>query len=219
MYFEFGDPPRLSSLSLTCPELQELKKRVTIAVIDDQPFLMVEGLRTHGFNIVEMGGDIRSIDQVMAFPIIICDIKGVGKTFGSTYEGAHVLSEIRKTYPDKFLITYSGMQYDVSYNEILISADASATKDANIDYWISVLEAGLKAVGDPKERWFRFRNSLVSKQIDAYELFKLETAFVKSITSKNTSAMSNHVVPDSLKEIVKAFASAALSQIIEAIGK
>lgn len=219
MYFEIGQPRRLSSLSLTCPELRELKKKISIAVIDDQPFLMAEGLRTHGFNIVEVGGDIRSVDQIMAFPIIICDIKGVGKSFGSTYEGAHVLAEIRKTYPDKFLITFSGMQYDVSYNESLTSADAAATKDANIDYWINVLEAGLKAVGDPKERWFRFRQTLVAKKIDSYDLFKLETAFVKSISSKNTSAMSEHIVPDELKEIVKAFASVALAQIIEALGK
>jgi len=181
MYFEIGQPQRLSGVSLTCPDMQQLKKQISIAVVDDNPFLKADALRTNGFNITEVG-DIRSIEQIMAFPIVICDIKGVGKAFGSDYEGAHVLAEIRKAYPDKFLISFSGSQYDVSYNESLNSADLSATKDANLDYWIKVLETGLKAVGDPKERWLRFRQTLTTKGVDSYEIFKLETAFVKNLS-------------------------------------
>lgn len=219
MYFEIGSPQKLSSLTLTCPELSELKQRNSIAVIDDEQFLMAAALKNHKFNIVEIGGDISSIEQVMAFPIVICDIKGVGKAFGSIYEGAHVISEIRKAYPDKYIITFSGSQYDVSYNKSLNSADVSATKDSNIDYWVSILEKGLKSVGDPKERWLRFRRTMIDKGIDAYDLFKLETAFVKSIKEKNSAPMGNVVVPDEVKEIVKAFASVALGQIIESLAK
>ena len=80
-----------------------------------------------------------------------------------------------------------------------------------------MLETGLKAVGDPKERWLRFRQTLTTKGVDSYEIFKLETAFVKSISSKNTTAMSNYVVPDELKVIVKAFVSVALPQIIKSL--
>lgn len=105
----------------------------------------------------------------------------------------------------------------MSFNESLTSADASATKDADVNYWVSTLESGLRAVGDPKERWLRFRRTLVNKGIDAYDLFKLESAFVKSIKTGTTSAMTNAAVPDAAKEIVKAFASIALHQIIESL--
>ncbi len=217
MYFEFGRPELLSSLTLTCPELHDLKQKFQIAIIDDHKLPMAKSLQSHGFKLAELGGDIRSVEQVSAYPIVICDIKGVGKAFGSPQEGAHVLAEIRKAYPDKYLITYSGSQYDVSFNESLASADASATKDADVNYWVSTLERGLRAVGDPKERWLRFRRTLVNKGIDAYDLFKLESAFVKSIKTGSTSAMTKAAVPDAAKEIVKAFASIALHQIIESL--
>jgi hypothetical protein len=217
MYFEIGSPLKLSELTLTCPELRELKQRNKIAIIDDKRFLMADAIKRHGFSVDELGGDITSIDQVMAYPIVICDIKGVGKYFGSSYEGAHVLAEIRKAYPDKYLISFSGNSFDVSYNESLNSADTSATKDADIDSWVRILETGLKAVGDPKERWLRFRKTLVEKGIDAYDLFKLEEAFVKSIKEGRPGAMSSLAVPDEVKELVKAFASVALTQIIDSI--
>ena len=219
MYFEFGHPELLSGLTLTCPELRDLKKNNQIAIIDDRKFLMAKSLQSHGFQLTELGGDIRSVEQVNAYPIVICDIKGVGKSFGSPHEGAHVLAEIRKSYPDKFLITYSGSEYDVSFNESLISADASATKDADVNYWVSTIERGLRAVGDPKERWLRFRRTLVNKGIDAYDLFKLESAFVKSIKNRKPSEMAKVAIPDEVREIVKIFAGIALHQIIESLNQ
>lgn len=99
MYFEFGRPELLSSLTLTCPELRELKQKVQIAIIDDHKLPMAKSLQSHGFQLAELGGDIRSVEQVSAYPIVICDIKGVGKAFGSPQEGAHVLAEIRKPTP------------------------------------------------------------------------------------------------------------------------
>lgn len=219
MFITFGTPMKLADLGLTCPELRELKQKTQIAIIDDQPFLRANALRNHGFNIVEMGGEITSIDQVLAYPIVVCDIKGVGKAFGSRFEGAHVLAEIRKSFPDKFLISYSGSEYDVSYNENLGKADKSATKDAQTEYWVALLETGLKAVGDPKERWIRFRKTLLEKGVDLYEVFKLEQAFIKSLNAKDQSIMAKAAVPDEIKELVKAFASVALAQIIEMVGK
>jgi hypothetical protein len=110
MFYPIGTPKKLGNLPLTCPEMRILKQKTHIAVIDDEPFHRLEQLRTHGFNITELG-DIKAIDQVGSYPIVVCDIKGVGKAFGSPLEGAHVLSEIRKTYPDKYLITFSGATF------------------------------------------------------------------------------------------------------------
>lgn len=217
MFFYFGAPKILSSLGITCPEIQELKSRIKIAVIDDEPFVKMESLRNHGFNLTEIGGDIKSVDQVMAYPIVICDIKGVGKAFGSSKEGAHVLSEIRKSYPDKFLITFSGMTYDASYNESFSSADKSATKDASIDHWIAILEEGLEKVGDPLQRWIRFRKNLLDKGIDLFELFKLEQAFIRSLEKRDESIMKSHPVPPEVRDMVIKFTVSALAQILEGL--
>lgn len=219
VFIHFGTPKKLSNLGITCPEMRELKARNKIAVIDDEPFLKLESLRAHGFNLTELGGDIKSVEQVEAYPIVICDIKGVGKAFGSDKEGAHVLSEIRKSYPDKFLITFSGMTYDASYNESLATADASATKDANIDYWTTLLEKGLKNTGDPTQRWVRFRMDLLEKGIDLFELFKLEQAFISSIEKRDSSIMKSHPVPAEVRDIVIKFTVVALAQILEGLSK
>ena len=138
MFIYLGSPKKLSDLTLTCPDIRILKQKTHIAIIDDQPFHRLDSLRAHGFNITELGGDIKSVDPVIAYPIVVCDIKGVGKAFGSQYEGAHDLSEIRKTFPDKYLITFSGATFDASYNESLSTADASATKDAALEYWVAL---------------------------------------------------------------------------------
>lgn len=219
MFAYIGTPKKLSDLGITCPDMGDLKSKNKIAVIDDEPFLKFGSLMAHGFNLTELGGDIKSIEQVMAYPIVICDIKGVGKAFGSDKEGAHVLSEIRKSYPDKFLITFSGMTYDASYNESLATADASATKDANVDYWTALLEKGLKDIGDPRQRWIRFRKNLLNEGIDLFELFKLEQAFIKSIEKRDASIMKSHPVPDAVKDIVIKFSVTALTQILEGLAK
>jgi hypothetical protein len=219
VFIKVGAPKKLSDLGITCPEMRELKTKNKIAIIDDEPFLKLESLRAHGFNLTELGGDIKSVDQVMAYPIVICDIKGVGKAFGSDKEGAHVLSEIRKTYPDKFLITFTGMTYDASYNESLATADASATKDASVDYWTALLEKGLKNVGDPRQRWIRFRKNLLDEGMDLFELFKLEQAFIKAIEKRDASIMKSHKVPDEVRDLVLKFTVVALAQILEGLSK
>ena len=109
MFIHFGKPNKLGDIGQTQLEVAELKRRFDIGVLDDEPFVQANALRAHGFRIVELGGDIKSVEQVASYPIVVCDIKGVGRAFGSKYEGAHVLSEIRKAYPDKYLIAFTGM--------------------------------------------------------------------------------------------------------------
>jgi hypothetical protein len=154
---------------------------------------------------------------------VICDIKGVGAAFGSKYEGAHVLSEIRKAYPDKYLVAFTGMTYDASYNEKLNAADKSATKDTPIEVWTQTLEAGLRAVGDPRERWIRLRPTLLAKGVELYDLLLLEQAFIKSIKERNAKTFSEKMMSLSLSnellELLGKFAAAALVQLIEAAAK
>jgi len=214
----FRPPKKLGTLGITCPPISELKSAIKIAIIDDEPFIKLKALQSNKFNLTEIG-DIKSIDQVMAYPIVICDIKGVGGTFGSDKEGAYVLSEIRKSYPDKFLITFTGMTHDASYNDSFSSADRSLTKNATVDQWIAVLEEGLKIVGDPRQRWIRFRKNLLDQGMELYELFRLEQAFITSIEKNDASIMKSHSVPVEVHDIVSKFITTALAEILKAMIK
>jgi len=215
-HFEFGTPKKLGELSVLTPPLSDLKLRHQIAVIDDQPFLKANVLRSHKFQITELG-DIKAVDQVSEYPVVICDIRGVGAAFGSNLEGAHLIAEIHKTYPDKFIMSYSGAEFDMSYNESLSKIDISVSKDAPTEFWVKVLEEAISIVGDPKQRWIRFRNTLLQQEVDLHDVFRLEQVFIKSLENRNPSHLQNVKIPDEIKEVFSAFVKIALNQIIKSL--
>lgn len=219
MFITLGTPRRLSDLGVTLPDISVLKRWIDIAVLDDEPFIRTQALRTHGFRLTELGGDIKSVDQVASYPVVICDIRGVGRAFDSPHEGAHVISEIRKSYPDKFLIAYTGYTHDAFFSAKLASADASATKDAPIDYWTQVLELGLKNVGDPKQRWIRLRSTLLERGVELFDVLELEQAFVKSIKHRNSGLLMEEAktlqFSSEVMDLIVKFTAAALVGLIE----
>ncbi len=219
MFYSFGTPKRLDDLGVTLPPIKELKSKYEIAIIDDEPFVRASAIRHHGFRIIELGGDIKSVSQVAEYPIIVCDIKGVAKAFGSKYEGAHLISEIRKAYPDKYLIAYTGSTFDPTYNEKLNYADKVASKDIPSDNWTAYLEEALKNVGDPKERWLRLRDSFLKCGVDLYDVFKLEQAFINSINKRDSAIFTNSAnslsLKDDTKKLITNFTATALVKLLE----
>src|SRR4051794_31715072 len=101
MYLVLGGPRSINDLKGHNREFTANdRSRVEIAVIDDQEFPYLELLTRHGFRLRHFK-DIDDIQAIHAYPIVLCDIKGVGKHFQSRYEGAHLISEFRKRYPAK----------------------------------------------------------------------------------------------------------------------
>lgn len=216
MYIQIGRPKALGDLRVPPLDMGQLKRRYQIAVVDDEPFAKANALRSHKFNIVETG-DIKAADQVSEYAIVVCDVRGVGKALDSRLEGAHLLAEIRKAYPDKFLVSYSGAQFDMNYNLSLSKADVSVAKDAATEQWVEVLEKGLEQIGNPRQRWLRFRRTLLDRGVDLHEVFGLEQAFIKSIEKRNANYLIDRKVPDEIKEVVTTFAKIALVSIIESM--
>ncbi|MEZ5461634.1 hypothetical protein [Dokdonella sp.] len=216
MYFQIGNPKPLSSLRPSLENLMQLKRNYQIAVIDDEPFAKSDSLRAHKFSIVELG-DIRAVDQVAEYPIVVCDIRGVGGALHSELEGAHLVAEIRKSYPDKFLVSYSGAQYDIRYNEALRSVDASLPKDASTNEWVRTIESGLLKVGSPKERWLRLRRTLLERGVEIHEVFELEQRFIRAVQKRDATKLKVGGIPEEAKELVVTFAKIALVQIIKGL--
>lgn len=224
MFIHFGTPHALSSIGQDTLDIAKVKPRVEIAVLDDNPFSPKEALVINKFRINELGPDIRSLDQIESYPIVICDIAGVGRAFGSSLDGAHLVKEIRKTYPDKFLIAYTGMTYSLAMTNALTAADHRMEKDAAIEAWIQTLETGINEVMNPRRRWIRIRTDLLVRGVDLFKVFKLEQAFIKSINEKSPDILKNEagslVVGQEIKEIVIKFAAIATAELIsKSIGK
>lgn len=214
MYIELGSPKKLSSLPAHLPNLEYLKQTTKIAIIDDQSFKKVESLRNHGFSLTELG-DINSVNQIAEYPVVVCDIRGVGRYLGSDLEGAHLIAEIRKAYPDKFLVSYSGAEFDLRYNQALSSVDSSIAKDSSTEYWVTVLEDGICSVSDPKERWLRIRRRLLDAGLEIHDAFLLEQSFLKAIDRRDASFLRVNGLPPEISPVVRAFANIALVQIIK----
>lgn len=200
MYYTFkiGRRPKLSDIAIRDVPIAKARKLNSIGVIDDQKFGYFEALRSHGFIMNELG-DISDVSAVAAYDIVICDIKGVGSAFGSRYEGAHVISEIRNQYPDKYIIAFSGGQFDPSYKRFFDKCDLSIRKDADMEDWCIALDETSALLGDPIKRWLRTRSILVDSGIDLYDIMNLEIEYIKAIKEKS---------PD---ELQKAFSSVSAS--------
>lgn len=216
MYFVLGAPKKLSDIATRTPNGDYLKREYEIAIIDDNPFGKAGVLMSHGFRIAEIG-DIRRIEQVAEYAIVVCDIRGVGQAFASVLEGAHLLSEIRKKYPDKFLIAYSGAESNMAYNDSLRTVDVSVPKDSQTEVWVQNLERGLQEVGDPFKRWIRFRAQLSDRGADAYDLFRLEQKYIEAITKKDAGVLEHVVASPEVKQLVVAFAKVAVPQLVKAV--
>ncbi|MCE4373669.1 hypothetical protein [Xanthomonas hortorum] len=216
MYFQFGKPKSLYGLQIPHQEMAQLKRNNQIAVIDDMPFAKAAALRNHKFSIVELG-DIRSVDQIAEYPIIICDIRGVGKALDSDLEGAHLIAEMRKDYPDKYLVSYSGAQFDVSYNESLRNADASLAKDTSTEQWVSALETGITKVANPRERWLRLRKTFLDRGVELHQVFKLEQSFITAVEERDATKFKVEGLPPEVRQIAIGFAKIALVQIIKSV--
>lgn len=218
MFIKFGNPERLSSIGQETIDLKEAKSKIEIAVLDDKPFAPKESLATHNFRIRELGPDIRSTEMIAPYPIVICDVRGVGKAFGSPLEGAHLVSEIRKDYPDKYIVSYTGETYSLPITNALASADKRLAKDDSIDVWIKTLEFGLNEVSNPRNRWIRLRTALLSRGVELYQVFILEQALIKAVQKREPEILNNKAESTGLsaeaKELVIKFSATALTSLI-----
>lgn len=70
--------------------LIDKRTQFQIAVIDDEEFLPLEGLRRHNYNINHLR-DVSSIDELRRYDVVLCDLIGVGMGLSAAMQGAHLI--------------------------------------------------------------------------------------------------------------------------------
>jgi hypothetical protein len=163
---------------------RERRALVPIAVIDDEAFKPETNLKAVGYDI-HIIGDIKSLDEVLKFNIILCDLQGVGRYLDSRGQGAFIIDELKRNHPEKFVVAYTGGALD---DAITLRAQAVADffirKDADIDEWRDKLDDIIAVLCDPVTVWKRQRIALIEADVPTIEIVKLEDSFVKSITQR-----------------------------------
>ena len=191
--------------------------KVPILCIDDEG-LEYEGIiRHHGFNI-RVVSDVDDIKAVSEYPIVICDIQGVGKAFKSQFQGAHIIEEIKKQYPNKVVIAYTGQKHDARYNKFFLMADAMYSKDIDSDQWVENLDQAVKKVVDPVAQWKRMREYLFRKDVSTRNVYLLELDYIESMLKKNKNILANSkalkgVNPD-VRGVMQGFVASLLFSMV-----
>ena len=171
------------------------RDRFKIAIIDDEDFVFLEELRKSGFDIRKYD-DALDLQMFASYPIIICDIKGVGKDFKSPMGGAFLIRELKKKYPLKAYAAYTGSTYDISINNYLEGVSI-IKKDIEIDDWCIEIDNLIRNISDPKEVWLKIRDILLKEEVDLISLANLEDEYVDIILNKNGDF---HNFPSAKKE-------------------
>lgn len=202
MFLHIGNPKKLGELQRSTISAAALRPRQRILVVDDQPFVLKDVLSSHGFSITEMR-DIQSVDLSAAYPIVVCDIKGVGAALKGKHEGAHLFREIRRAFPEKYIIAFTGFRFDPTYNEYFRSADLSLKKDTDSEAWVTALDSAVKTMSDPSTRWLRLRKHLLDDAgLELWDVLRLEQAFIEAVESgdkqKLTGVLGSLRVPEQI---------------------
>ncbi len=127
--------------------LKENPKETThILFIDDEhtKFKMVSILKKAGWINTKSVKDITNIDdhKVRDSNVIFVDINGVGKSLFKD-EGLGLASAIKKKYPSKFVVIYSGESTGDRFHKALREVDDCLQKNAEPYQFINLIESQL----------------------------------------------------------------------------
>lgn len=193
MFFPLGMYKTNEALSdylrkhITFDNITSRRNAVPIAAIDDEPFSPQTSLSSFGYNIIQLG-DIKRISEIEKFPIVLCDLMGVGAHFDKTSQGATVIQEIKRNYPAILVVAYTGSSLGSPQARAAKDhADLVIKKDADNLEWTSTLDSLIDRAIDPHAIWTRIRRSLVAADIGTKDLLLLEDAYVRSIISRDKS--------------------------------
>lgn len=182
------------------------RKTAKICVIDDNMFPKTETLIGNGYDVTFLG-DIRSITRADTYSIVLCDLQDVGTYLNEDEQGAHLIREIKKQYPFKEVIAYTGAMRSLKISkEAEKYADAFLKKDAPISDWIKILDEAIDKVTNPVFFWKKWRYRLLEIGVSPFELSIMEDVFVSNydkgfdLTSEKLSSKTNKIkIPDEVK--------------------
>ena len=210
--FDKGNP-RFSSIN-------DRRSAARIAVIDDNPFDPEVNLRSHGYDIRQVG-DIKKIKEVEGYPIVLCDLMGVGLYFDKKHQGNRLIKEIRINYPATYVLAYTGAGWGQPAAQAASHiADDVVQKDISIEEWVEKLDEYVKRATDPFAIWDRTRTALVRSGIDTKDLLLLEDAYVRLILERRgqltglSSIVSGRALQGDVRAIIQGLIASAIFKAI-----
>ncbi len=216
MFIFWGRPNSISDLqSAVKPFESSMRSMVNIAIIDDEDFPYLDLLQTHDFHIRKIP-DVSDIKALNTYDIIFCDVRGVGRELSKKFEGAYLIKEIRKAYPNKVVYAYTGQSYDASFSKYFDYADQVIKKDISSEEWVETLDRAVEIALNPVIQWRRLRKRLLRDNVELKAIVYLEDEFVQSFLAKANkfpSKRSLSFLNDDARSVLQSFVASALFKL------
>ena len=163
------------------------RSAITIAIIDDEPFKPAVNLSSYGYKVTEIA-DIKRIDEILEYDVVLCDLMGVGQHFDKSIGGASLIREIKQSYPMKFVIAYSGAPQNTTEAQTAKEfCDHFLKKDSDLTEWQETLDSCVDYITDPYLMWLATRQYLIDYEIDLRKILQMDSAYVKSVLQKDSN--------------------------------
>ena len=142
---------------------------------------------------------------------------GVGRHFDNKLQGASLITEIKKNYPEKIVIAYTGAA--LNERAVKIAAERSdriIKKDIDIDEWVDTLDSATREAVDPYIIWNKIRGRFVELNIDTKDMLILEDAYVQAILSKDITFANVKTITQSagVRDDARAIVNGMISSMI-----
>ena len=163
----------------TSEELEQLKLKARIALVDDDEISHVKRLQKDGYNIVDFP-DITEIDDFIRrkYHVVILDIQGIGKNLSETTEGWGILKYLKTECPHLVVIMFSGADWSVTkYKHLVDLADDFIGKDVEFLDFKSKVDAAIRKAFSPKFH-FEIERKKLMQEITNAETFEKIAAIV-----------------------------------------
>lgn len=204
----------LDQLNQQGNELLIDRANIKIAIIDDMDVPYLDSLQRSGYN-VRHYRDIEDFDMLKSYSVIVCDIKGVGQKFKSKLEGAYIIKEARRLYPEKYIIAMSSAVYKINVAKIIDVADDKIIRDTDLDRVSTSISTAVDTMRSNKLRWLRLRDHLLNvHHMDLHDVWKIEQDFIASMLKKDKRKLENSKAVTHANDMVKGLLVNFISGII-----
>lgn len=132
------------------PDLEEVKKKSRILVIDDHPFPFQRLFTRDGYQL-DRWPSVKNLPQLTDghFDLVLLDLHGVGLAESSDLQGLGILKSIKDSNPAQIVLAYSSQPQSLSRHALLDLADHVLDKAATYIEYKSIVDKELMRRASP----------------------------------------------------------------------
>ncbi len=184
------------------PDLNAIKDRAQILIIDDQAWAYEDNLDREGYHVNRIpAADV--LDDLVGekYTLILLDVQGVGATLGAGANGLDILQYIKSRNPLKPIILYSSKSVPMEGVKSAALADSIRKKSDNFTLFKSDIDALLLDSASAGRYFAAINRRLGDRAIDVPELPK---RYLRAMQNGNIRSLEQYLEEhDFEREIIR----------------